>query len=185
MSDEFLVKAAEKQQLTVNMQELGDLTQQLVELRRKITQKELELASLNLQETKLSKEIFPQYLAKYGFKDLSLLDGRKITIKKDIFARIPKEPAKRREALAWLKEHGGGELIKSALVVDDPSPDLIEKVQEMGLFYSQNEDVVTNSLLAFLREVLGLKKGAMAKLTVSDLSPALGAYINYSTEIKE
>ena len=84
MSDEFLVKAAEEQKLTVNMQELGDLTQQLVELRNQITMKELELAALNLQETKLSKEVFPQYLAKYGFKDLSLLDGRKITIKKDI-----------------------------------------------------------------------------------------------------
>ena len=183
MSDDFLTKAAEEEKGKVDMAGLEDLSSQLVQLRAKITEKELELANLKTQETKLNKETFPQFMLRYGLRELKLASGSTISIKKDVYARIPKEPARRKEAIAWLKEHGGEEIVKEALTVDDPDEALLKVIQDMGVFYSVDQEVNTNSLLAFLREALGLKKGTLARVSIEDVSPALGLYISYETKI--
>jgi hypothetical protein len=88
-------------------------------------------------------------LLSMGIRELSLTDGRKLTIKELVFANISK--ARADEAFQWLRENSMDGIIDKVITVD---ADLVEKLQEARIAYSQKESVNAMRLKAFAREQL-------------------------------
>jgi len=167
------------------LSQLTALAQTLVDVRVKIASLEESLAVEKELEKKLSEVEIPAFMTKLSVNELALNSGARITIKEELYAAVPKDATKRMIAMDWLSAHGGGELIKDVLTVQDPEERIIEELEAVGATYERNKDVNTNSLKAFFKEALGLKKGSTARITLNDVAKELNVYIQRVTKVAE
>lgn len=108
--------------------------------------------------------------------------GVKVSIKDFVSGSLPKDPAARASALAWLESAGAQDLIKNHLEVDfDKKQDNVagqveEFLQELGLEFERARDVHHSSLKAFAQE----------RLRAGEETPLekLGLYAGRKAEIK-
>ena len=132
----------------------------------------------------LTSVIMPNIMAKNRVTSYTLENGVKVTNKSTLYASLPKEDLLARErALRWINEQGGGGLIKDKLVVESPSQELIDEVK--GHFPMERiQDVHPSTLKAFLSDVLGYKKGSVARVTEDEVPPELHVYIKNTVTVK-
>jgi hypothetical protein len=122
----------------------------------------------------------PDAMTACGIETFTLDDGSKIEANQMVVGSIPE--SRRDEALAWLREHGHGDLIKGQLTVLVPreksemSAEVIQQLKDMGLEVESKETVHPQTLQKWAREMLadgedipasllGLYVGRRAKLT--------------------
>jgi hypothetical protein len=97
------------------MTENARLKEQAQELRYtelQIEQVEKEFERLKGVRQRLERETLPQLFAEAGIKSIELDDGSRITLSTMAEGSLPKEPAIRAEALAWLVANGYENLIE-------------------------------------------------------------------------
>ena len=142
------------------------------------------LKQVNKEYDYLTSIIMPGIMAKNKVATYTLENGVKVTSKTSVYASLPKEdPLAREKALAWINEQGGGGLIKDKLVVESPTQDLIDSVK--GKFPMERlQDVHPASLKAFVSDLLGYKKGSVAKVTEDEVPPELHVYIKNTVTVK-
>lgn len=123
----------------------------------------------------LATEKMPELLDELGFKDLRLSDGRRLEMEEKVAASIPTESGisrmkssdqqraasiRRKAALAWLREHGLGDLIKNEITVpfsrgqEDQATELFNELEGKGFPAEREEAVNTNTLSAQVRELM-------------------------------
>ena len=81
-------------------------------------------------------------------------------------------------------ENGGDNLIIQELKVEEPELSLFEYLQEEGIPFFNEHKVNTNSFKAFLNAKLGLKKGSLQELEISDIPKEVNPFIYKETKIK-
>jgi hypothetical protein len=165
---------------------LGEIANYIVELkklRRKIEEKEEELKAAKAEEARLSCETIPRLFEQHRVSQLVDDSGAKVSIKEDVYCSIPEDPAKQKEALKFLTNNGGGRLIKDTLIVEDPEEAVISLLVNNETEYTRKSAVNTNSLKAFFKEQLGIKKGSTAKLSFTDVPPVFNLFVRKDTKI--
>ena len=149
------------------------------------TDKEIQLIEDGLKKKKdykkhLSENVLPNLFAEVGLSELKLADGRHLKVTNYYGASVKAE--KRREAYAWLRDNGFGDLIKNQVSCsfgrneDEKAKGLIETLNERGYQSLQREWVEPSTLRAFIRE-----QHEAGKQLPMDL---LGAYVGQKTTIK-
>src|SRR5271163_3873114 len=94
---------------------VAQLAAQLSAKAREIEAAEAQLKVLKAAHEELQIRRLPDAMLDLGVKSLKLTDGATITVKPEYHASIPK--AQRETALAWLREHEFGDLIKNEITV--------------------------------------------------------------------
>lgn len=142
------------------------------------------LKQVNKEYDCLTSIIMPSIMAKNKVTTYTLENGIKVTSKTSVYASLPKEdPIARESALKWINEQGGGGLIKDKLVVTSPTQDLIDSVK--GKFQMERlQDVHPSTLKAFVTELLGYKKGSVARVTEDEVPPELHVYVKNTVTVK-
>lgn len=145
---------------------------------------ELVLKQINKEYDLLTSVIMPAIMAENKVATYTLENGVKVTSKTSVFASLPKEdPIARERALKWVNEQGGGGLIKDKLVVESPTQDLIDSVK--GKFPMERlQDIHPASLKAFVSDLLGYKKGSVARLTEEEVPPELHVFVKNTVTVK-
>jgi len=157
------------------LETVGRLAQEMLQL-----DAELEALSRSVEEKakkreEISSQRLPELLDELGYSDLRLSDGRRLEMKSTVRASIPTESGiartkdvfKQREmhqrrlnALAWLREHDLGDLIKNEIAVqfsrgqEDEAADLYNELEAKGLNASQDSTVNSQTLSAQVKELL-------------------------------
>jgi len=154
----------------------------VAEMAAKINKLEGEIVSLESslrqkkQELKvLAEQDLPDLMQELNIRDFTLNDGSKVEVKDVIQASIPsqtaidrqKDESARAELLvlqqqcfAWLRENGGGDLIKNAVEVqfgrnEDVAADaFVTNLREQRMNYKRATSVHPASLNSFMRERL-------------------------------
>lgn len=123
---------------------------------------DVELATEQLQAAKAAllrtrREDIPELMRELGLEKITLGTGETISVKDDVSASIPE--ARKREAFAWLDEHGLGGVIKTSLVVNysrgehEAAVDDAELIgEELNRAVTVSEDVHPQTLRALIRE---------------------------------
>lgn len=126
----------------------------------------------------------PKVMAQAGVAKFTTESGATCENKTQIFASLPKEDLLARErALKWINEQGGGGLIKDKLVVESPTQDLIDEVQ--GKFPMERiQDIHPQTLKAFMSDLLGYKKGSVARFTEEEIPPELHVFVKNTVSVK-
>lgn len=128
--------------------------------------------------------VMPNVMSEAGVSKFTTESGSVVENKTQIFASLPKEDLLARErALKWINEQGGGGLIKDKLVVESPTQDLIDNVK--GKFPMERiQDVHPSTLKAFISDLLGYKKGSVARYTEEEIPSELHVFVKNTVSVK-
>lgn len=127
--------------------------------------KELQIAMLQTQaaaeQAKKAYEHFanvviPQEMFSLGVESIGLSTGGSIKLKHNFYCQPNKNDADRKKIVEWLRQNGGGHIVKSEASV---SAEDISKLKADGIPYVENTAVNTASLKAFLKDKIGATTG--------------------------
>ena len=144
------------------------LRDEIDELMRQVKEKEQRLKSLTEQE-------MPDLMQELNVKDFTLTDGSKVGLVDIVSASIPSAGAidrakgdnreelyeRQQQCFDWLRDNGGGELIKSSVEVqfgkgeDGSCTEFKKELRDKKIFYRDSMGVHPQSLKAFIAECLG------------------------------
>lgn len=144
---------------------------------------EQQLDALKIKRDNLARTVLPMYLDQNGLEELKLSNGKKLSLKEDVYARLPADPFEKEDMLKWLEDHGGGAKITDKLIVEEPEDVLIDSLSEAGIAFSRDRTVNTQSLQAYFREMLGLKKGSVAMIAMEDIPKKFGVYVKREAKL--
>lgn len=149
----------------------------------KIEAAEKKLDGLKQVRDHLAREVIPAYLDQHGISELTLASGKKVSVKEDLFCRLPADPFERDTALTWLEAHGGEALIKDVVEVSDPTETLLDTLSNNHVAYSRSRDVHPQTLKAFFREGTGQKKGSVALFAFEDVPKQFGLFVKREVKL--
>lgn len=142
----------------VHLHEIAKLAERQIELENLVATKEEELKHAKDLLRQLSENDLPEALTATGLSEVTLANGRKVTVEMDYHAAIPK--AKKQDAFSWLRDHGFEGIIKRSVSFafgrgDDTLADefleiVARKFPDVG--YKDDETVHPQTLKAFVRE---------------------------------
>lgn len=161
---------------------LRGLAARAQELQQHIDEYEAAAALLKKELLEITQKRMVDAMVQNGFPELRTDDGTKFALTAFVSGSLPKEPERRELAIAYLAEHGAGNLIKSELsIAFDKSQHNLAIATQQGLleqgFPAQlTSGVHSQSLQAWAREkmkegedinfdVLGLNAGQYVKVT--------------------
>lgn len=158
------------------LKEVQEQTQKLLQLEYEMMVAEDAYNQAKQRYTEYATKELPEKYLSAGISSLTTPEGRTIRIVTHTRASIKKGKDDGRSAkqsiAAWLRQHGGDNLIKSECIVD---PEAKHLLVEVGVPFEEVTDINTNSLKAFIIDGLG-QNGAVATLNVSDLPEGLSFY---------
>lgn len=160
--------------------EIAALAQQQVAQQLQVEEIELALKKAQEKLRQIQEVDLPNAMAQAGVTEIRLPDGRRITIKEDIYASIPKD--RYIEAMTWLQDNGFGDVIKNEVKVtfgrgeESGAQELIADLTAHGWNnYESKVAVHPQTLKALLREQLAA--GVNIPLDVFGAGPVTKAII--------
>lgn len=144
---------------------------------------ETELKARQEQRNTLESSL-ADTLSKYGMTELKLKDGRKLTLSEDLKVKLPADPVKRSVVIRFIEAHGGEDIIKDKVTLLNPSKSLMDALVDRGEDFDRKADVNYQTLSAFFREVLGMKKGFAPKVNASDVPEEAGLFMYKKISIR-
>ena len=181
---DFLDEIADREKPTTVLGEVMAQVNVLLDLRKRIEEKEAELSVLCAQERKMDMEIIPDLLSTNGLSSLGLSDDRTLTIKEDISVGIPKDEANKKIVLEWLSTHGAGDIIVDELTMTDPDEEVRAFLTERGITYGIDRTVNANKLKSWFRGALGMNKNTVARISKQDAPKEANLFPYRKTLIK-
>ena len=100
----------------IDLERLVTLSNSMTEKERKVEELEEELRRAKQDLRDVQEEQIPDIMMELGVTDVTLSDGRKLTIKEDLHCKIADK--NRKEAHDWMIENGFGDIIKNQVVVN-------------------------------------------------------------------
>ena len=144
-----------------------------------------ELEKVSKEERLLSREEIPEFLLSKRLKAIIMEDGTKIEIQEKISLSLPKKDiTKRKIAMVWITENGGEGIIKNELRVTEPEESIKRYLMLNKIPFTINADIHYQTLKSFVSGKLGLKKGSLAEVEVSDVPEELNLFIYKETKVK-
>jgi len=157
------------------------LAQRALEIKARVEHLETALKEAKAELRRLLDVELPAAMNELGVEQIKLQDGSVLELRQVIDARIPR--AKAAEALAWLREHGYGDLIKHEVVArfaagEEKGASVVQQAAEQaGADVTVKETVHPQTLKAWARERL-----AEGEEIPDDL---FGLYVGETVKIKE
>lgn len=163
---------------------LGTLAREATKLEEVVDFLDIVLNHAKAEYELIVSGAMPKIMAQAGVSKFTTEDGSTCENKTQLFASLPKEDQLARErALKWINEQGGGGLIKDKLVVESPTQDLINEVK--GKFPMERiQDIHPSTLKAFMSDLLGYKKGSVARFTEEEVPPELHVFVKNTVSVK-
>lgn len=144
---------------------------------------EAELKDRSKQKSTLETTL-AETLSKHRLTELKLQDGRNVVLSEDLKAKLPADPVKRQVVLQFVRNHGGADIIKDKLTLLNPSDALVDSLVDRGEDFDRKSEIHYQTLVAFFREQLGMSKGSIASVTVSDIPPEAGLFMTKKISIR-
>ena len=132
------------------------LAQTLADAEADLAAAELSVELAKERVRMLREESVPSAMQELDLKEIKLTDGRKLTVRQDVYCQLSAD--NKREAYAWLDNHGFGGLIRIGVKADygkgeaEMAKALFHELAGRGIGVSMIEDVHAQTMKAFLRE---------------------------------
>lgn len=166
------------------MGELMEYVNILNSIEEDILDCEQHLAEQKDMKRKLEEEVIPQLLDQHGVSEIKLSNGKVVTVGEDLYCRLPEDAGKRQVALAWLRENGGGDKIKSEAVISEATDETCRELSSLGIGFTRSETVHPASLKAWFKELIGLRKGSVAIIRQEDIPAEFGVFVKRTTKLR-
>lgn len=183
MSDSFMEDFQEESGTALG--EVMELVRALECAQSRVEEAEEHLSDLKTQERILREQTIPQYMAQHRLSELTLDNGRTVSISEELSCAFPKDENKRRAIIDFLLKHEGGDLVKDEIVIYDADPEVLASLTERGITFDRSVSVNVSSLKAWFRRNLGLAKNTIAQFAPNDAPPEVSLYLYRNTKISK
>jgi hypothetical protein len=163
------------------MQRLVAAAKEIIETEQLIQQLEENLSELKARHNKSKTIDLPDMMAECGLSEFRTDTGFRIAVEDFVSGSLPKDDAKRREAIVWLENNGAENLIKTELSMafgkseHNEALSLMSELQEKGYTVNSKMGVHPMTLISHIKErlksgdqvpleTLGLFAGRVAKI---------------------
>lgn len=164
-----------------DLKRLVQLAELMVAKELEYAEKEKELAELRTVCLRLEREDIPMLMAEVGLSEIKLANGKKVTLKEEVDAKITE--ANKPKAFAWLLDHGYGGIIKTLVAVQFGKGEHDEAAKIAATLQSKYKDHVValdesvhhSTLKAFVKE--RMKEGEAIPIDLFGVYPYTMAVI--------
>lgn len=163
--------------------EIARVTEEMLEKDAEVQKLEMALSRAKQEYATLNGAVLPRLMAKVNMTKYTCADGTGVVVQEVVHCSIPKlDLVKRKKAFEWLEANGAKDIIKDNLIVSNPSEQL---VSQLALDYEveRKKDVNTNSLRAFMADMLGIKQGSTARLMKEEVPEYLSLFVEQQTKV--
>ena len=164
------------------MEEVMAMVTSLREVQDRMKGIQEELKQTERIERILRMETLPTYCLANQITGLRLLDGKSMTIVEGVSIKIPEDELAKDNVFRFLKEHSG--LVKDSVIAQDPDDETLDFLRQRGLCLERKTTVNGNSLKAWAKDVLGLKRGSIQSLQPADFPKEMIPFIYREAVIK-
>lgn len=156
---------------------------ELLEMEKAVEQMEgdLKAAKQTLQVMRTGR--VPDLMNEVGVSSM-VIEGQKVELSEFVSGSLPKDPERRKRAIAWLEEHGADGLLKTEVSIEfgrkqhNEALSLSAELIEKGFPSLVSSNIAPQTLAKFARdrikdgepidfEILGLYTGKIAKVTAA------------------
>lgn len=148
--------------------EVMRIAQALDKLDIDIDIKKQELKQLEDQKRQMEEITLPAIMLQNRIDTIGLDNGRTLSVKEEVFIRIPENEEGRKTVFSFLRNNGGGHLIKETTTIEDAPAFIKKELQAREIMFIDKEAVNTNSYTAWVKSKLGMKKGSIQELSPDD-----------------
>ena len=168
----------------MELKKLSSMVDILAEKRKQISLMEDQLKQAKAEERKIGEEEIPTFMLSKGLTAITTESGFKVSVKEELKAYLPKEPIKRSVALKWVVANDGEGIIKDKIEVEEPEQSIVTYLNENNIPYRHIRDINNRTLVAYMKGLLGISKGSLQTVELSEIPAELGAYVYNKTTIK-
>lgn len=142
------------------LDKMKKMADEACELEGQISELEAMLEAMKKSAHHLKSKALPEAMFEAGLSEFVTDDGYRLAIETFLSGSLPKDVAKRDEAITWLEEHEAGDLIKNNLTITfekrqhNEAMDLVNELHERGFDAAVKSDVHPQTLCAHVRERL-------------------------------
>ena len=145
-----------------NLSQMGD---HLKDLKLKMIKAEAEFTQAKKEYDYYASSVLPMEMFNAGVSEVKLMSGGIMTYERKFYCQPNKNANDKNIMAEWLRSNGGGHLIKETGSVDGAQ---LDKLREVGIPFTEIDDINTNSLKAFLKDKIGAGGGTV-QLAIQDI----------------
>jgi hypothetical protein len=155
-----LADLAEEEQASVSLDDIRAYGEELAKLVAQAAGLEAALKAINSRITEIRTRILPDLMAAAGMTSFTLSNGTTVKLDNFISGSLPKEPERREQAIRWIVEHGGADIVRATVVQDfsveqyGEAAALADQLRSLGWKPEVSTAVHPQTLYAWLRDRL-------------------------------
>ena len=138
------------------LKNLSQMGEKLKELQARMLETQAVAEQAKKEFEHFANVIIPQEMFSAGVDSIGLSSGGSLKIKHNFYCQPNKNADDRAKIVKWLRENGGGHLVKHDASV---SAEDMDKLTQNGIPFIENTNVNTTSLKAFLKDKIGATTG--------------------------
>ncbi len=152
----YLEDAGINQQDQSILKNLSQMGEKLKELQLKMLEAQAEAERTKKEFEHYANVIIPQEMFSAGVDSIGLASGGSLKVKRNFYCQPNKNAEDKAIIAKWLRENGGGHLVKHDASV---SAEDMDKLKDNGIPFIENTSVNTTSLKAFIKDKIGATTG--------------------------
>lgn len=145
-----------------NLVKMGEY---LKELKQKMVTAEAEFNAVKKEYEHYSSSVLPMKMVNAGVSSVELTNGEMMTYERRFFCTPNRNTTDKKIIADWVRSQGGGQLIRTIAEVDGSQ---IESLRVAGIPYTEINDINSNALKAFIKDMIGATGGTV-KIQVTDI----------------
>lgn len=138
------------------LKNLSQMGEKLKELQLKMIEAQAEADRTKKEFEHYANVIIPQEMFSAGVDSIGLASGGSLKVKRNFYCQPNKNAEDKAIIAKWLRENGGGHLVKHDASV---SAEDMDKLKDNGIPFIENTSVNTTSLKAFIKDKIGATTG--------------------------
>jgi hypothetical protein len=159
---DYLV-AEQDQNVLKNLAEMGE---HLRNLKIKLLEAETRYDDAKKEYDYYASSVLPMAMYNAGVDSIGLVTGGTLTLDRKFRCTPNKNAEDRAIQAAWLKQYDLDALINESASVDGSQMELLK---QSGIPFTEVDEINTNKVKAAIIDLLGMKKGSVAKIQLSDI----------------
>jgi hypothetical protein len=159
---DYLV-AEQDQNVLKNLSEMGE---HLRSLKVKLLEAETRHEEAKKEYEYYASSVLPMAMYNAGVDSIGLATGGTLTLDRKFRCTPNKNAEDRAIQAAWLRQHNLGSLINESALVAGAK---IEQLKQSDIPFVEVDEINTNKVKAAIVDLLGMKKGSVAQIQLSDV----------------
>jgi hypothetical protein len=147
------------------LENLTKMGEYLKDLKLKMETAEAEFNAAKKEYDYYSSSVLPMEMFNAGVSSVELMNGERMTYERKFYCTPNRNTADKKVMADWLHTHGGGDLVRTKAEVDASQ---IESLRVAGIPYTEINDIDSNVLKSFLKDMIGAMGGTV-KIQVTDI----------------